>query len=247
MSITSEEELREMREVGRIVGRVLKELSAQVKPGVTTQQLDDMAAEIFRASGARSAPMMVYDFPGAICISVNDEIVHGIPGPRVIRAGDLVKLDVTAEKNGFMADAAVTVPVAPASDDAKRLARCAERAFRKAAEVARARRPVCDIGRAVEDEVKRSGFSVIRELCGHGIGRTIHEAPSVLNFYDPLVNSRLTEGLVITIEPIIAAGRGDEVLDKDGWTVRTRDRSLSAHFEHTIVITRDEPILLTAA
>jgi methionyl aminopeptidase len=247
MSITSEEELREMREVGRIVGRVLKELSAQVKPGVTTQQLDDRAAEIFRASGARSAPMMVYDFPGAICISVNDEIVHGIPGPRVIRAGDLVKLDVTAEKNGFMADAAVTVPVAPASDDAKRLARCAERAFRKAAEVARARRPVCDIGRAVEDEVKRSGFSVIRELCGHGIGRTIHEAPSVLNFYDPLVNSRLTEGLVITIEPIIAAGRGDEVLDKDGWTVRTRDRSLSAHFEHTIVITRDEPILLTAA
>jgi methionyl aminopeptidase len=247
MSITSEEELRELREVGRIVGRVLKELSAQVKPGVTTKQLDDMAAAIFKQTGARSAPIMVYDFPGAICISVNDEIVHGIPGPRVIREGDLVKLDVTAEKNGLMADAAVTVPVAPASDDARRLARCAERAFRKAAEVARARRPVCDIGRAVEDEVKRSGFSVIRELCGHGIGRTIHEAPSVLNFYDPRVNSRLTEGLVITIEPIIAAGRGDEVLDKDGWTVRTRDRSLAAHFEHTLVITRDEPILLTAA
>ncbi|MFZ0636177.1 MAG: type I methionyl aminopeptidase [Candidatus Acidiferrales bacterium] len=247
MSITSEEELRELKEVGRIVGRALKEIAAEVKPGVTTGQLDELAAKILKRNGARSAPILVYGFPGSICISLNDEIVHGIPGPRVIRAGDLVKLDLTAEKGGFMADAAVTVPVPPVSDDARRLAKCAERAFRKAIGVARARRPLSDIGRAVEDEVHRSGFSVVRELCGHGIGRTIHEAPTVPNFYDPLIVGRLTEGLVITIEPLIAAGSGDEFLAKDGWTVKTRDRSLAAHFEHTLVITRDEPILLTAA
>jgi methionyl aminopeptidase len=253
MSITSEEESRSLREVGRIVGRALKELAAQVKPGVTTKELDVLAAAILAREGAQSAPILVYDFPGSICISVNDEIVHGVPGPRVIREGDLVKLDLTVEKGGFMADAAVTVAVAPASDDARRLVRCAERAFRKATSVARAGRRISDIGRAVEDEVRRSGFCVVRELCGHGIGRTIHEAPSVPNYFDPHETERLTEGLVITIEPIIAAcgtaGDADEIMqmDKDGWTVKTRDRSLAAHFEHTIVITRDEPILLTAA
>ena len=247
MSITSEEELRGLQEAGRIVGGALKELAAQVRPGVTTGRLDDLAAQIFSRNGARSAPILVYDFPGSICISVNEEIVHGVPGPREICEGDLVKLDLTAEKNGFMADAAVTVLVPPASDDARRLAGCAERAFGKAVKVARAGRKISDIGRAVESEVHRSGFSVIRGLCGHGIGRTIHEAPSVPNFFDPFDSGRLTEGLVITIEPLIAVGRGDEVMGKDGWTVKTRDHSLSAHFEHTIVVTRGEPILLTAA
>jgi methionyl aminopeptidase len=247
MSITTEEELKRLREVGQIVGLALKELSAHVKPGVTTAQLDQLAAQILERNRARSAPIFVYDFPGSICISVNDEIVHGVPGPREILEGDLVKLDLTAEKNGYMGDAAISVLVPPAIDDVRRLARCAERAFGKAAKVAKAGRRISDIGRAVEDEVQRSGFSVIRDLCGHGIGRTIHEAPSVLNYFDPQETGRLTEGLVITIEPIIAAGRGDGVMEKDGWTVRTRDRSLAAHFEHTLVITRDEPILLTAA
>ncbi len=247
MSITSEEELRGLREAGRIVGGALKELTAHVKPGVTTGQLDEIAAQILRREGARSAPILVYDFPGSICISVNEEVVHGIPGPRVIREGDLVKLDLTVEKNGFMADAAVSVLVPPISDDARRLARCAESAFRNAAKVATAGRKISDIGYAVENEVRRSGFAVIKRLCGHGIGRTIHEAPSVPNYFDPSETGRLTEGLVITIEPIIAAGRGEEVMDRDGWTVKTRDRSLSAHFEHTLVVTRGEPILLTAA
>jgi len=247
MSITTEEELRRLQEVGRIVGRALKELRTRVQPGVTTKEIDAFAADILAREGARSAPIFVYGFPGSICISVNDEIVHGIPGARVIREGDLVKLDLTAEKNGFMADAAVTVAVPPVSDDARRLVRCAERAFRKAASVARAGRRICDVGHAIESEVERSGFSVVRALGGHGIGRTIHEAPSVPNFFDEADSTRLTEGLVITIEPIITAGAGSEVLDADGWTVKTRDRSLAAHFEHTIVITRDEPMLLTAA
>src|SRR5271168_5076788 len=243
MSITSEEELRGLRAAGRIVGRALRELARLVRPGVTTGEIDVAAAGILQRVGARSAPALVYGFPGAICISLNDEIVHGVPGARVIREGDLVKLDLTIEKDGFMADAAITVCVPPVSDDARRLVRCAERAFRKAIGVARAGRRVSEIGRAVEDEVRRSGFSVVRELCGHGIGRTIHEPPTVPNYWDPRQRTRLTEGLVITVEPIIAAGDGSAYLSSDRWTMKTTDHSLAAHFEHTLVITRDAPIL----
>jgi len=141
----------------------------------------------------------------------------------------------------------VTVAVPPASDEAVRLADCAERAFQRAMRAARARRRVCDIGAAVESEARLSGFAVVRELCGHGIGHTIHEDPQVPNYWDPRQRDRLTEGLVITVEPILAAGRGEAVLAADGWTMKTADHSLAAHYEHTIVITRDAPILLTAA
>ena len=160
---------------------------------------------------------------------------------------DLVKLDVTIEKDGFMADAAVTVGVGEISEQKSRLMACAERAFHNAMKFARAGVRVSEIGGEIEREVRRSGFSVIRELGGHGIGRTIHEPPSVPNFYDPRCRTRLTEGLVITIEPIIAAGGGKGELQRDQWTVSTADRSLSAHYEHTVVITKGEPILLTAA
>ena len=159
----------------------------------------------------------------------------------------LVKLDLVAEKDGFYADAALTINVPPASEQGRELAHCAERAFQQALGAARAGNRVYEIGRAVEREVRRSGFSVIRQLCGHGVGRTIHESPSVPNFADRTARSRLSEGLVITIEPVIAAGTGRTRLEKDGWTFRTQDRSLAAHFEHTVVITRGAPILLTAA
>jgi len=164
-----------------------------------------------------------------------------------VREGDLVKLDVTIEKDGFMADAAVTVPVGEVSAERRRLADCAKTAFEKAMLVARAGFRVSDIGRVVEREARRNGFSVIRELGGHGIGRTIHEEPYVPNYPAPEANQILTEGLVITVEPIIAAGSGRAVLAKDGWTVRTADGRPSAHYEHTLVITKAEPILLTAA
>jgi methionyl aminopeptidase len=178
---------------------------------------------------------------------LNDEAVHGIPSERKVQEGDLVKLDVTVEKDGFMADAAITVAVGEVSEESERLIACAERAFTKAMLVARAGFRVSEIGRAVEREVRRNGFSVIRDLGGHGIGRTIHEAPRIPNFADPAANQILTEGLVITVEPIIAAGSGRAAVDKDGWTVRTLDRRPSAHYEHTLVITKGEPILLTAA
>jgi len=247
MSIRNRDDLEKLRAIGRIVRRVLDRTAAAVEPGITTGELDAIGARVLAEHGAESAPPKVYGFPGALCISVNDEAIHGIPGRRVVRPGDLVKLDLVAAKDGYYADAAVTVAVGEAGATARALARCAESAFQLAAKAARAGNRVCDIGRAVERETRRCGFQVMRELCGHGVGRTIHETPSVPNYHDPRFRTRLTEGLVITIEPILAAGSGESVLQDDRWTIRTADGSLSAHFEHTVAITAGEPILLTAA
>jgi methionyl aminopeptidase len=246
VSINGPEELEGMRAAGAVVREMLAAMARAVQPGVTTAQLDKIGAQVMEEHGANSAPVMVYQFPGTSCISLNEEAVHGIPKDRSICEGDLVKLDVTIEKNGYMADAAVTVPVGTVSEENQRLIACAERAFRKAMLVARAGFRVSEIGRVVEREVRRSGFSVIRDLGGHGIGRTIHEDPRVPNYPDPAANQVLTQGLVITVEPIIAAGSGRSVLAKDGWTVRMADGRPSAHYEHTLVITKGEPILLTA-
>jgi methionyl aminopeptidase len=246
VSINGPEELEGMRAAGAVVREMLAAMKSEVRPGVTTAELDEVGAAVMRQHGARSAPSLVYGFPGVNCISVNDEAVHGIPSQRSVREGDLVKLDVTIEKNGFMADAAATVPVGEVTDELQRLVSCAETAFAKAMLVARASFRVSEIGRIIEREVRRAGFSVIRELGGHGIGRTIHEAPHVPNYADPAAREILTEGLVITVEPIIAAGSGRSVVDRDGWTVRTADRKASAHYEHTLVVTKGEPILLTA-
>jgi methionyl aminopeptidase len=247
MSIESPDDLNGMREAGRITAETLDALERHVKVGVTTAELDAVAAAVFAKHGARSAPAVVYGFPGTVLVSINDEIVHGVPGPRRIARGDLVKLDVTVEKNGFIADAARTVIAGRGSDTARRLAACAAAAFRAAQSIARAGTPVNEIGRAVEREVRRHGFTVVRGLSGHGVGRTIHEEPLVPNEYDPLQKDVLTEGLVLTIEPMISAGSAQSVTDKDGWTIRTRDGSLSAHYEHTLVITKSDPLILTAA
>ena len=247
MSIQDELELNSLKAVGRIVRLVLDAMKAEVRPGVTTRYLDEVGGRVMQEHGARSAPSMVYKFPGVNCISLNDEAVHGVPSDRQLREGDIVKLDVTMEKDGYMADAAITVPVGRISPQAERLIACAERAFQKAMLVARAGFRISEIGRIVEREVRKSGFAVVRELGGHGIGRTIHEDPHVPNYPDPHASQIMTEGLVITVEPIISAGSGRIFTDKDGWTVRTGDRSLSAHFEHTLVITNGTPILLTAA
>ncbi len=246
MSIQDEQELVSLRAAGGIARMVLDAMKAEVRPGVTTRHLDEVGARVMREQGARSAPSMVYKFPGASCISLNDEAVHGIPSARELAEGDLVKLDVTVEKDGYMADTAITVPVGRVSKQAEQLMACAERAFHKAMPVARAGFRIFEIGKTVEREVRKSGFSVIRELGGHGIGRTIHEAPHVPNYADLQARQIMNDGLVITVEPIISAGSGRVFTDKDGWTVRTGDRALSAHFEHTLVVTSGAPILLTA-
>ena len=247
MSIKSQGQFDKLRAIGKIVREALDRTAAAVRAGISTAELDAIGARVLAERGAESAPPKVYGFPGALCISVNDEAIHGIPGGRVVQSGDLVKLDLVAEKDGYFADAAVTMAAGAAAPQAEALARCAETAFYQALPAARAGNRVYEIGRAVERETRRCGFSVMRDLCGHGVGRTIHEPPSVPNYPDPRYRTRLTEGLVITIEPIIAAGSGRGVLQKDHWTIRTADGSLSAHYEHTVVITRTVPVLLTAA
>jgi methionyl aminopeptidase len=246
MSIKSEADWRGLRAVGRIVRLTLDALEPHARPGVTTGELDGVASNVFAAHGARSAPRLVYGFPGTVLISVNDEVVHGIPGSRRLEAGDLLKLDVTAEKAGYMADAARTMVLEGEPGVARRLRGCVRTAFRSALRVACAGNRVSEIGRAIEDEVHRCGFAVIRGLGGHGIGHTIHEAPSVPNYYDPHQRDVLTEGLVLTIEPIISCGSGEAFEDRDGWTIRTKDGSLAAHHEHTLVISGKHPVLLTA-
>lgn len=246
MTIKNQEELTGMRAAGTVVCHMLEAMKQSVTSGITTAELDEVGAKVMREHGARSAPALVYKFPGVSCISVNDEAVHGIPGQRKLQDGDLVKLDVTVEKDGFMADAAVTVSVGVATEEKQRLMSCAERAFKLAMLVARAGSRVSEIGRVVEHEVQRCGFSVIRELGGHGIGRTIHEQPSVPNYRDPGEQRLLKKGLVITVEPIIASGSGKVSLARDGWTVRTTDGTASAHYEHTLMITEEEPVILTA-
>lgn len=247
MSIENEKDLEALRRIGRIVRMTLARMEKAVKPGVTTGELNEIGGEVLRSFGARSAPKMVYGFPADTLISVNDEAVHGIPGSRRLKAGDLVKLDVTAEKDGYVADAAVTVAVPPISEQRRRLVACARAAFNRAMEVARAGNRVNDIGRAVEEEVARYGFTVMRDLNGHGVGRSIHEEPTVPNYYDARHRRVLNEGLVITVEPIVAERSGRMIEDDDGWTLRTADGGFAAHWENTLVITKGKPILLTAA
>jgi methionyl aminopeptidase len=246
MSIESQRDVAGLQRIGRIVGTILRELESRVRAGVTTAELDWICAQLLAEHGARSAPPMYYGFPGSLCISVNEEVVHGVPGSRSLAAGDLVKLDLVAEKEGYIADSAATVAIPPVAPAARALARCARRAFQRALPVIRAGRRIADIGHAIEREVRRCGFRVVRELAGHGVGRAIHEEPSVPNFGDPSDRRLLTEGLVLAIEPIVAAGSGQVVEGRDGWTIRTVDGGLAAHHEHTLIVTRGHPLILTA-
>jgi methionyl aminopeptidase len=246
MSIESPADLAGMELAGGVTRAVLNAMKNAVRPGISTKELDDTGHSVMRILGGHSAPRQVYGFPGQSCISVNDEIVHGIPGNRVLRAGDLVKLDVTVEVNGYMADAGESVGVGSIKQDSQNLIDCAIGAFREGLAQVRPGARAFEIGRAIHRTVARAGYSVVRGLAGHGIGRTIHERPTIPNRYDVRCSELLAEGLVFTIEPLIAMGGPRTVTLKDGWTIRTRDRSLAAHHEHTVMVTREGARLLTA-
>jgi len=235
-----------MRAVGRLVALALQEMKNAIRPGMTTAQLDDVGAAFLRRHRARSAPQLTYGFPGFNCISVNDEIVHGVPGSRRISAGDVVKIDVTAELDGLIADSATTVLVPPVTSRGRSLVRCARSAFDLALSRAAANVRIAELGRAVEDEVHRWGHSVVRDMTGHGVGRALHEEPAVPNFYSPFIPGRLEEGLVIALEPIISERPTALVEGDDGWTISTADGCLAAHHEHTIVIHKGRAEVLTA-
>ena len=246
MSVNSPEELRALQAAGRVVAATIRAMRRAVRPGVTTAELDAVAEREFARAGARSGPALDYGFPGVTCISVNDEAVHGIPGRRRLRRGDIVKLDVTAELDGFYADACRTVIVGDARPAALRLVRTAEQALARAMKVATSGQPLNAIGAAVQKTVESRGYSLCDGLMGHGIGRRIHEPPSVPNHYDAALSQPLSEGLVITVEPLVAAGGGAVWLASDGWTVRTADASPVAHVEHTLVVRDGAPLVLTA-
>lgn len=247
MTIHSDEELRGMQQVGGLVARTIDQMRRHVRPGITTSALDHVGEDFARAFGARSAPQMTYNFPGFTCISVNEEIVHGIPGPRVIRAGDVVKLDVTLELDGFMADSAVTVLVPPATAEAQRLQRAGRLAFERGLAAVRIGRALRIVGAAIEAAARREGAAVLRELSGHGIGRRLHEEPEVPNWGDPAARTELCEGMVFALEPMLTGAPARVVEERDGWTLRTHNRAIAVHHEHTIMVRRGEALVLTAA
>ncbi len=245
MSADSPQHLAGLRRVGALVAATLRMLEDAVAPGISTGELDARAAVFLAARGARSGPILTYGYPGTICICVDDEVVHGIPGARRLREGELVTLDVAAELDGYHADAAVTVAVGAADDEGRRLMAAARAALDAGMRAAAPGAPLWEIGAAVERATAARGFQVIPELTGHGIGLSMHEEPTVYNWPSPDAAERLQAGWVFTIEPLITAGRPRIVVDEDGWTIRTADHSRSAHAEHTIMVADGGPVVLT--
>jgi methionyl aminopeptidase len=245
IALRSAEELAAIRAAGRVVARVLSELRAAVRPGLRTRDLERLAAEAFQRLGARSGTLGYHGFPGQLCISVNEEVVHGIPGPRRLAAGDLVKLDVVAVKDGFYGDAAISVPVGPVRPEVERLVRVTEEALWVGIAQARPGNRVGDIGHAIERYVTAQGLTIVRDFVGHGIGRAMHEPPQVPNFGEPHTGPLLRPGMVLAIEPQVNLGTAEVRILADGWTAVTADGAWSAHFEHTVAITADGPEVLT--
>ena len=247
MTIEDERDLELLRRIGQICGLTVQHMLQHVEPGMTTNALDAIGAAFLEKHGARSAPILAYNYPGYTCISLNDVAAHGIPSDDVvIQPGDMINVDVSAELEGYWADTGASMPVPPVNDDYQRLCDTTRAALDAAIGVARAGQPVNVIGRAVEAVADGTGYTIIKQLTGHGVGRHIHEKPSVPNFYNPQYAEMLTDGLVITIEPFLSLGKGYVFTDKDGWALRSIDGSVAAQYEHTVVITDGEPVLVTA-
>jgi methionyl aminopeptidase len=243
----STDELERMRAAGRLVGEVLAELAGLVAPGVTTADLDAVAEKRIARAGATPAFKGYHGYPATICASINDEVIHGIPsGRRLLNDGDIISIDVGASLNGYFGDSAITLPVGQVSEEAATLLRVTEEALYKAIDHVRPGSRISDLGHAVQKHVEAYGFSVVREFVGHGIGQRMHEEPQIPNYGDPGRGPRLTEGMVLAIEPMVNAGKPAVKVLGDGWTAVTRDNSLSAHFEHTVAVTADGPWILTS-
>ena len=243
--LKSERDLEAMRPACAVAGAVLEDVAAFIQPGVTTKDVDEFAASRIKHFGAKSAFLGYRKYPCQICISVNDQVVHGLAGSRTLRFGDIVSLDVGVICSGFIGDTARTVPVGGCGVLAQRLMDVAEKALYQGIAQAVAGGRVVDISRAIQNHVEGNGFSVVREFVGHGVGRTMHEEPQVPNFVDGKSSPRLRPGMTLAIEPMVNAGSPGVKILNDGWTVVTQDGSLSAHFEHTVLITESTPEILT--
>jgi methionyl aminopeptidase len=246
MTADSQKDIEYLKAVGRICAETLRKMVNVTRAGMTTRELDEIGRALLEAEGARSAPQVTYKYPAATCISISPVIAHGIPDEHVLREGELIHIDVSAELDGYYADTGASLVVSRRDRDLDRLLDATKATLAKALRAAKAGNPLNGIGRTVHAEARKRGYNVIYDLTGHGIGRALHEQPEgILNFYDPNDHRTLNEGLVLAIEPFLTTGIGRVVEEKDGWSLRTMDRAIAAQFEHTIVVTRNEPIILT--
>ena len=240
-------EIERMRRANQFVALVLSQLEAAVAPGVTTADLDRLAERLVRDGGAEPAFKGYRGYPATLCASVNEQVVHGIPSAsRVLKAGDIVSLDIGVKLDGFYGDSAVTVPVGEVPDATHQLLRVTNEALERGIRQAQVGGRLSDIGHAIQGWVESHGFSVVREFVGHGIGERLHEEPQIPNYGSPGRGPKLAVGMVLAIEPMVAMGRPETKVLADGWTAVTRDGSLAAHFEHTIAVTANGPLVLTA-
>jgi methionyl aminopeptidase len=242
----SASEIEQMRVANALVADVLAELGSMVAPGVTTGELDAAAERLVRERGAEPAFKGYRGYPATLCASINEQVVHGIPSARKLVDGDIVSLDMGVKLNGFFGDSAITVPVGQVSDDVLELLRVTQEALDKGIDRVRLGGRISDIGHAIQQHVEGFGFSVVREFVGHGIGASLHEEPQIANYGEPGRGPRLIEGMVLAIEPMVNMGRPAVKVLSDGWTAVTRDGSLSAHFEHTVAVTKSGPLVLTS-
>lgn len=246
MTVDGQKDIDGIMNVGRIVAKVRDAMLAAIEPGMTTGELDDMGAALLENHGAQSAPRVMYDFPGATCISINEQAAHGIPGPRVIQAGDIVNVDVSAELEGYFADTGGTIVVPPVAQLKTRLCHATQLALKNALAEAKAGAPINRIGRAIQRTAKAHGFKTIRNLAGHGIGRSLHEEPEgIVSYFDRSDTRRLELGQVIAIEPFLSTKSTSVTETDDGWTLVGHPDNLSAQYEHTIIVTKGAPIIAT--
>lgn len=248
MTIENDEDLKKLKAIGKIVALTLKQMQALTEPGMTTRELDQIGKHLLESQGAKSAPKITYGFPGFTCISINEEVAHGIPGEKVIRRGDMVNIDVSAEKDGYFADTGASFVVPPSNTLKDTLLSSTQLALSQACKNAKAGGKLNGIGRSIQNVAKETGFRVIENLCSHGVGRGLHEEPKEIpGYYDPRDTRRLHNGQVITIEPFLSTKNRVVRETSDGWTLVGHRHALSAQFEHTMVITKGQPILLTVA
>ncbi len=245
--VKTAQELDAMRASGKLAAQILASVARSVRPGVTTRELDELADRLIMASGAKSAFYGYRGYPGHICVSVNEEVVHGIPGPRVVQLGDVVSLDIGVEYHGFVGDNATTVLVGVTNPEVVRLAAVGQQALAAAMQMARAGRRLSDISHAVQRTAESAGFSVVRDFVGHGVGRRLHEDPQIPNFGPPGHGPKLKPGMTFALEPMLNMGVAEVEVLGDGWTVVTRDRKPSVHFEHSVALRDGEPVVLTVA
>lgn len=246
MTADSITDIQYLKAIGRICAETLRKMMGQVRAGMTTRELDEIGRAFLEAEGARSAPQAMYKFPGATCISVSPVIAHGIPDEHVLHESELIHIDVSAELDGYYADTGASMIVSKSERNLERLLDATKAALTKALRAAKAGSLLNGISRAVQIEARKRGYNVIYDLTGHGIGHKLHEEPKeILNYYDPKDRRILNEGLVLAIEPFLTTGVGRVVEERDGWSLRTSDNAIAAQFEHTVIVTKNEPIILT--